>query len=134
MSSTKQQKRNIFLIILGFFIAIINVVAFGLSVGFGSVKTTLGSDFTQSYNLKYEFDPYSKNDNPAEGYYGKDQEGQTTLEAVKGKLESISKAYSQILIDNGTPANNVYPEVYKDEQGSIQAFLNVTLPIDQVTK
>ena len=131
MNRSKQQKRNIFLIILGFFIVFINLVAFGVSVGFGAVKTKIGNDFSNSYNLKYEFDPYSKNDNPQSGYYTKSQ---VTLDEVKTKMEDISKAYSSILIDNGTPANNVYPEVYQDEQGYIKAFLNVTVPIDQTTK
>ncbi|MCF0227278.1 MAG: hypothetical protein HUJ52_00460 [Malacoplasma sp.] len=131
MKQNKQQKRNIFLIILGFFIALINLVAFGLSVGFGAVKTTIGSDFSKSYNLKYEFDPYSKNDNPADGYYTKEQ---VTLSGVQSKMNSISKAYSQILIGNGTPADNVYPEVYQDKEGYIKAFLNVTIPVSQTTK
>ena len=131
MKRSKQQKKNIFLIILGFFIVIINLVAFGLSVLFGSKKTKIGSDFNNSYNLKYEFDPYSKNDNPQSGYYGKDE---VTLKDVTAKMDEISKAYSEILIDNGTPADNVYPEVYQDKDGYIKAFLNVTTPINQTTK
>ena len=131
MNRSKQQKRNIFLIILGFFIVFINLVAFGVSVGFGAVKTKIGNDFSNSYNLKYELDPYSKNDNPQSGYYTKSQ---VTLSDVKTKLDSISKAYSKILIDNGPPANDVYPEVYEDKDGYIKAFINVTVPIDQTTK
>ena len=131
MNRSKKQKRNIFLIILGFFIVLINLVAFGLSAGFGAAKTKVGSDFTNSYNLKYEFDPYSKNDNPQDGYYGKNE---VSLSEVKDKMHEISQAYSKILIDNGTPANNVYPEVYQDKDGYIKAFLNVTVPIDQTTK
>ena len=131
MKRSKQQKRNIFLVILGFFIVLVNLLAFGLSVGYGAIKTKVGSDFSKSYNIRYEFDPYSKCDDPRLGYYTKDER---TLSEVQDEMDDISKAYSDILLDNGTPADGVYSEVFQDENGFIKAFLNVTIPITQVER
>lgn len=127
MSTGKKKRSSLALIIIGFFVLLLNLIGIGVSSFFAAKKCISGTNFTDSYNIRYEFDPYSKTNSPADGY-----DSSITLDDVTKNMDTIANNYSNILMDEGINTSNVYPEVYTDSNGIIRAYLNVTVDATQV--
>ncbi len=79
-----------------------------------------GSDFSKSYNLRYELD-IKNTENPNE------PEPIQSEEDVKKALDKAVIAFSDYLNDQQLYTSNIYPEINSDDQGNLQAFINVTV-------
>lgn len=95
----------------------------GAAVGTGYVAKKdfeEGSDFSKSYNLRYELD-LENTENPNES------EPAPSEEDVKKALDQAVVAYSKYLNDEQLYTSNIYPEISKDNNGDLHAFINVTV-------
>ncbi|MDE6477343.1 MAG: hypothetical protein K2L48_04115 [Mycoplasmoidaceae bacterium] len=81
-----------------------------------------GSDFSKSYNLRYELD-LTKTENPNEQVAPP-----ASLEELQQKLDICVDSYAKYLNDKGMSVFNIYPEAYEDETGQFRAFINVVVP------
>lgn len=128
MAKSKIKKSNIFSIVLGFFLMVVTLGAFSTASYYSYKKSSLGNNLNSSYNLRYEFDPYSTND-------PRYDEKSPTEDSVKDQMNNIAKAYSSILSKKGITTNNVYSEVYTDTTttpAKIHAYLNISVPCSKV--
>ncbi len=126
-SNNKKHKSSLLFIIIGFFLLVLNFIGIGITGYFSSKNYSAGSNYTSSYNLRYQFDPYAVSNNPADGY-----NKSVTLTEVQGNMDKIADSYSAILMDEGVNTTNVYTEVY-EENGYIYAYLNVTVDASEVS-
>ncbi len=81
-----------------------------------------GSDFSKSYNLRYELD-LTKTENPNEQVTPP-----ASLDELQDKLDICVNSYAKYLNDKGMSVFNIYPEAYEDESGQFRAFINVVVP------
>ncbi len=102
----------------------------GAAIGTGYVAKKdfeEGSDFSKSYNLRYELD-LKNTENPNE------PKPPPSEEDVKKALDQAVVAYSKYLNDEQLYTSNIYPEISKDDEGlhakddeGLHAFINVTV-------
>ena len=124
----KKSKSSLFALLSAGTILAVNFAAAGTTAYYATQSYTSGSNFNNSYNLRYEFDPYSKNANPADNYLN---EGK--IDEVKANRNKMASDFSTMYLDQGSNIVSVYPEVY-EQDGRVRAFLDVVMSIEQVAE
>lgn len=100
------------------------LVGFVISCVFAYNSASIGNNFKSSYNVRYEYDVYSRSEDPTKGYYSKEN---VKLDEVTANAKKMAKAYSSFLLDRGISNGNVYPEVYMDSDNVIHCYINATI-------
>lgn len=82
-----------------------------------------GSDFSKSYNLRYELD-LTRTEDP-----NVDVTPPASVEELQEKLDTCVDSYAKYLNDKGMSVFNIYPEAYYDKPNNeFKAFINVVVP------
>lgn len=129
-NTLKRNKASLISIILAIFLLVITLGAFGTSSYFSYKKCTIGKGYDISYNVRYEFDPYSNSEDPSLGL--KDPKSVEEKE-VRENMNKNASAFSSMLAESGISNSNVYSEVYTDNDGKVHAYLNTTIPNKKVS-
>ena len=107
-NTLKRNKASLISIILAIFLLVITLGAFGTSSYFSYKKCTIGKGYDISYNVRYEFDPYSNSEDPSLGL--KDPKSVEEKE-VRENMNKNASAFSSMLAESGISNSNVYSEV-----------------------
>lgn len=87
------------------------------------------SDFESTYNIRYELD-LNSNENPLNPISAPTSVDDPDLVANVKKCVS---SYTNYLNDKQINVTNIYPEIYKDQDGSVRAFINAVVPNQKVS-
>ncbi|MDR0674684.1 MAG: hypothetical protein LBF36_00210 [Mycoplasmataceae bacterium] len=116
-------------ILSSFIVAFVILVAGGTGIGISAWKQTLGSEFSKSYNIRFELEPHNEQD------YNFDQPLGLGTETYSELAKDAANAYSKYLNEKGVNDINVYPEWIPDSSNpnneyAGRIFINAIVPND----
>jgi hypothetical protein len=127
--TVKSKRASVLSIIVASFISLLTFGGAGASIGMAATEYSLGAEYSDSYNIRFELDTSMKNEDPfadvpSHGFTHDDSQ-------LQQMTTNSANAYSQYLFNRGVSDFSVYPEFIpstSSSTGKAQAFINAVIP------